>query len=112
VVVFRAAVLSIVVMLAAGPSASLICSAWCDTAAAATSFHHDESGSSARIASDVFCQDVVQNGIALKEDLRRAIHSMNPAALAPSAPAGVRLPDTRGRAPSGLKRPLITPLRI
>ena len=72
---FRATVLSIVLMFAAGPpSASLFCKAWCDPhAAAASGCHHEDNGSSISVARDDSCQDAIQGtAILLKEELRRA----------------------------------------
>jgi hypothetical protein len=119
VAVFRATVLSIVLVFAAGPSASFFCKAWCDPAvAAAVGCHHEDNGSSTSIADDESCRDSIQeSAILTKDDLRRAstegggdvvaIHL--PPALAVTS---LRLVGNQGRAPSDLKRPPTTPLRI
>ena len=120
VVVFRATVLSIVLVFAAGPSASLFCKAWCDPAeAAASGCHHQESASVASVADDGSCRDTIQGGAILtKEDLRRAssqdlgnVTAIAPPPLAPAA-IGLRASGNQRRAPSALKRPPTTPLRI
>ena len=116
---FRAAVLSIVLLFAAGPSASLFCQAWCGPeVAAARGCHHEDNGSSTSIAGDQSCRDSIQeSAILTKDDLRRTstegagnvivIHL--PLALAATS---LRAVGNQGRAPSDLKRPPTTPLRI
>jgi hypothetical protein len=117
--VFRATVLSIVLVFAAGPSASLFCKAWCDPReAAASACHHQESGS-ARVADDDSCRDSIQgSAILTKEDLRRAspqdlgdVTATDQPLLAPAA-ISLRAAGNQRRAASDLKRPLTTPLRI
>ena len=120
VVVFRATVLSIVLVFAAGPSASLFCKAWCDPhEAAASGCHHQESGSVASVADDDPCLDSVQgSAILTKEGLRLAstqdLGNVTAIAQPPFAPAAIsrRAAGNERRAPSDLKRPLTTPLRI
>ena len=120
VVVFRATVLSIVLVFAAGPSASLFCKAWCDPhEAAASGCHHQESGSVASVADDDSCLDSIQgSAILTKEDLRLAstqdLGNVTAIAQPPLAPAAIslRAAGNQRRAPSDLKRPLTTPLRI
>lgn len=121
VIVFRATVLSIALVFAAGPSASLLCKAWCDPHSAAISgCHHEGSGSSTSVTRDHTCRDSIQGSAAfLKEHLRGRASSGGTSSagavtqyqIAPVA-TSERLIDDHGRAPTGLKRPLNTPLRI
>jgi hypothetical protein len=120
VVVFRATVLSIVLLFAAGPSVPLFCKAWCDPReAAARGCHHEDNGGSPRVTSDISCQDSIQaTAILLKKDLRRAatedacdVISVAHVLFAPAA-TSLRAIGNQGRAPSDLTRPLTTPLRI
>jgi hypothetical protein len=115
----RAISLSIVLLFAAGPSASLFCKAWCDPLAAADSgCHHEDSGSSTNVTSDDSCQDSIQGSAVLtKEDLRR-VSSQGVGVIAVAhfqlalAAVGPRAVGNHGRAPFDLKPPLTTPLRI
>jgi hypothetical protein len=118
--VFRATVLSIVLLFAAGPSVPLFCKAWCDPhAAAASGCHHEDNGSSTSVASDDSCEDAIQgNAILLREDLARASTEGAGNVIAVAhfqlalAETNLRAPGNQGSAPSDLKRPLTTPLRI
>lgn len=116
---FRAAILTVVLLFAAGPNASLFCKAWCAPQAAAESgCHHEQSGEDVSVGGADSCEDSVGPASLLKEDLRRA--------PAPDAGPGVlmtRLQVTapamrhvaawpQGRPPSVLRQPRTTPLRI
>jgi hypothetical protein len=120
VAVFRATVLSMALVFAAGPNASLYCEASCDSQIAAVSGCHHEARSSTSIATANSCRDTGQtSAILLKDDPRRrasfdGADSVVAAAefrLAMAANS-VRPIGDCGRAPSDLKRPLTTPLRI
>jgi hypothetical protein len=70
---FRAVVLSIVLTLAAGPSAALLCRMLCDPQAAATDgCHHTTAAASTSVASQDTCDD---RGLSVagfvREDVRR-----------------------------------------
>ena len=117
---FRATVLSIVLVFAAGPSASLFCEAWCQPqVAAAQGCHHQDRADSTNVAPSHSCQDVVLGSDAVvKEDLRRpdssdgvaSVRAVGHLLLAPGA--GLRSPHAAGRPSPDLSRPLTTPLRI
>lgn len=118
---FRATILSIVLVFGAGPSVSLFCKAWCDPhAAAASGCHHEDTGNSTSVASDHSCQDTTQgSAVLLKEDPRGRASSGGAASVAvvaqfqlASMATSVRPVEDRGRAPADLKRLLNTPLRI
>jgi hypothetical protein len=119
--VFRAAVLSIVLIIAAGPSASLFCKAWCDPHAAAASGCQDEgTGGSTRIASFDSCQDPLEGSIALvRQEQRRKAASDDGASVAVAvhrqpgigAP-GLHPATAQGQIPPSLNHPLNIPLRI
>ena len=117
---FRATILTVVLLFAAGPSASLFCKAWCDPhVAAENGCHHENNGGTAGIRSDDSCDDSVQGPAGLlKEDLRRApapdggtvvltARFQIMASVAPFVPAW-----SRGRPPSDLRQPQTVPLRI
>jgi hypothetical protein len=121
VVVFRATLLSIVLMFAAGPSASLFCKALCDPQAAAENgCHHDNNvGGSVSLSAVDSCRDSVQAlAILLKEDVRRTSSldgGCTPAIATFRFMTSPRSSGTvwnQGRAPSDLQRPLTTPLRV
>lgn len=108
-------------MLAAGPSASLVCKAWCDPQVAAENGcqRHDVGGSVTFSAVDP-CQDAVQGlAVLLKEDVRR-ISSLDGGGCTPAivkfqfmtSPESAGAHWNHGRAPSDLQRPLTTPLRV
>ncbi|MGE0446257.1 MAG: hypothetical protein AB7P99_13595 [Vicinamibacterales bacterium] len=117
---FRATILTVVLVFAAGPSASLFCKAWCDPQVAAENgCHHDDIGGSASLSSSDSCQDSVQGlAVLLKEDVRRSSLADSgltlPVAKFQLVPSP-RIPGvvwSRGRAPADLLRPLTTPLRV
>ena len=121
VVVFRATLLSIVLMFAAGPSASLFCKALCDPQAAAENgCHHDNNvGGSVSLSAGDSCLDSVQAlAILLKEDVRRTSSldggctPATPTFRFISSPTSSGTVWNQGRAPSDLQRPLTTPLRV
>lgn len=118
---FRAAVLSIVLTLAVGQNASLLCGTWCDPQAVAASGCHDEDPViPPSVAGDGSCDHVVLSLAAfLGEDVRRGVSAPDTdhaiAApryqLAHSTPAARPGNDTAHRWPIG-KRLLSTALRI
>jgi hypothetical protein len=118
--VFRATVLTVVLLFAAGPSAPLICKAWCDPlAAAGNGCHHMDNGGIASVRAVDSCDDSVQGLAGLrKEDLRRAPTSDGGAVVSAArfqiVPAATRVVPSwsRGRPPSDLNQPGTTPLRI
>jgi hypothetical protein len=73
---FRALVLSIALSVLAGPSAPLLCRAWCDhvlPAAAASECHHDASAEAVITAGLHSCPGVATSTVAfVREDSRRA----------------------------------------
>jgi len=70
--VFRATVLSIVLMLAAGSSATLVCSAWCHPDDATFTCQHEESTRSPGVNGAESCR-IVPGGVTafVREELRR-----------------------------------------
>jgi hypothetical protein len=67
----RATVLSIVLALAVGPNASLLCRTLCNPKAAAMGGCHQEAAAtSSSIAADGGCADVSYSAALLREDLR------------------------------------------
>jgi hypothetical protein len=76
--VFRIAVLSIVLALAARPSATLLCSAWCDRTPAAPSAagmpcHHNTAvaAASASVAAGDTCESFLDASAFIREDTDR-----------------------------------------
>ena len=119
--VFRAALLSIVLSLAAGQNAViLVCKAWCDEhAATASECHHDNSSTTPSVVGGD-CGDMVSAHTAiLREDTRRDVSSAdaNHATSAPRYQLAQLTIDARPgqevrRAWSVAERPLSTVLRL
>lgn len=116
---FRAIILTVVLLFAAGPSASQLCLAWCDPHAAAESGCHHERNSGQNVTRHDSCEDSIQwLGGALKEDLRRAPASDGGAVVLTArfqiVPSASRLGAAwnLGRLPSDVNRPQTAPLRI
>jgi len=119
--VFRAAVLSIMLTLVAGPNASLLCALWCHPEAApAGPCEHPDQTSTPSITANGSCPDIPTSSTALvREDLRRGVSA--PAAQqavlvarfqfapppSPSASAG-----ESGQRTALEVRPLVLALRI
>ncbi len=70
--VFRAIALSVVLALAVGPGAALVCSNWCDQEAPVASGHHREAaGSSPSVPGDDACDGMVlASAPFFREDVR------------------------------------------
>ena len=118
--VLRAAAVSIVLTLAMGQHAALLCQAWCDPhAAAATACHHDGATSPSLTGTD-HCTDCTFGLAAfVREDARRGPSA--PDAQHAVAVAGLRFAppptDIRSCHDPGLQsllasRPLVIALRI
>jgi hypothetical protein len=116
--VFRATILTVVLLFTAGPSASLFCRAWCDPFVAAEDGCHHEDGGAASVSGDDSCDDSVQGPAGLlKEDLRRAPVRDGDAVVLTArfqiTSTAVRLVPARNRGrPPDLNQPQTTPLRI
>lgn len=118
---FRALVLSIALTVAAGPSAAILCRAWCNPPVApADGCHHAASTASISVAANDTCDDRALSAAAfVREDVRRGVPS-------PDGPYALLVPrhhladttsdDSRRQnswPESALeKRPLATNLRI
>ena len=116
--VFRAAVLSIVLTLVAGPDASLLCAVWCHPeAATAGPCEHPDPTSTPSITANDSCPDIAASSTALvREDVRRGASAQQAVLVArfqlarpPSNLASAR--DAGQRSPLEA-RPLVLPLRI
>ena len=117
--VFRAALFTIVLTLAVGQNASLLCQVWCHDATSAECPHHG-STTSPRVSADDNCSSVVVGAVSFaREDARRtaaAPDAQNALVvprfrLAPS-PTDVRPGFESGRRPPLEERPLVIALRI
>jgi hypothetical protein len=117
--VFRAALFSIVLTLAVGQNASLLCKVWCHDATSA-GCPHQHSTTSAKVSADDNCSSVVLEAVAfVREDARRtaaAPDAQNALVvprfrLAPS-PTDTRLGFESGRPLPLEERPLVIALRI
>jgi hypothetical protein len=73
--VYRATILSIVLALAVGQNAALLCGAWCFPQKAATACQHQATATSAWLASHDDCSENAAGAIALREDARRSAPS-------------------------------------
>ena len=116
---FRAALFSIVLTLAVGPNAGLLCKVWCPDATSAECPHPD-STTSPSVSADGNCERAVAGAVAfVREDARRT-------AAAPDAQNALVLPRFRlAPSPTDLRsafesarrrlleeRPLVIALRI
>lgn len=119
-ILLRVTSLSIVLVFAAGPSASLLCDTWCNPNPVAVSeCHHTDNGST-RVSDDNVCGNSLQGSLILVKDDRRRVltdGAGNATAVAQFSgrPLCCALPARSGNpgpAPSDLQRPLTTPLRI
>ena len=119
--VFRAALVSIVLTLAVGPNASLLCKVWCDQHAPAKGCHHRDSGStSPHVATSTTCDNVAPGVSAfLKEDAAGSAsasngdHALEVPRYRLAASAVDAHPDHEPEYEWGLeKRPLVTALRL
>jgi hypothetical protein len=118
--VFRAIVFSIVLTVTAGPSAAVLCRAWCSPQAATASVcHHTTPTASTSVAADDTCDDVWLGAAAfLREDVtdasapdgNRAI-LVSGDQLANMAICERHRPDSRQEWSLG-NRPLSTALRL
>lgn len=117
--VFRAAVLSIVLALALGQNAVLLCQVWCDPPeAAATGCHHEDGTPSPTLARDAECDDGLV-GIAdiTRPELRRGVSDRDHGAVAVvrflfAPPSTGTLHSESGAQLLLQARPLVTPLRL
>lgn len=118
--VFRVAVLSIVLTLAVGQNARLLCKVWCDPHEAAATSCHDQDSASPSVTGDDDCNNVVPSVAALvREDMRRSVSAPDAqhAIVVQRFQFARSLTDTRpGHEPwqdwSLEKRLLVTALRI
>jgi hypothetical protein len=121
--VFRAAVLSIVLTLAVGPNASLLCRTWCDQqAATASGCHHEDQATSPSVAGDDCCPNrdngVLSTAEFLPKDMQRGVSPSGVHATpllrqeGAHSPTDASLGDEPGREWSLEKGPLPTVLRI
>lgn len=118
---FRAAVLSIVLTLAVGPNASLLCAVWCHPdAAPAGPCEHPDPTSTPSITTNDGCPDIAASSTALvREDTRRGVSA--PAAqqavlvarfqFAPPPTHSASTGESAQRSPLEA-RPLVVALRI
>jgi hypothetical protein len=117
--VFRAALFSIVLSLAVGQNAGLLCKVWCPDATSAACPHQD-STASPRVSADHNCEDVVAGAAAfVREDVRRttAAPDAQNALVVPRFRLAPSSTDVRSGFESGRRqlleeRPLILALRI
>lgn len=116
----RAAVASIVLTLAVGQNAALLCQAWCDPhAAAATGCHHD-GATSPRLTGGDHCTDCTFGITAfVREDARRGASAPDaPHAIAVTGfrfappPTDIRSCHDRGQQSLLAARPLVIALRV
>ena len=117
---FRAAVLSIVLALAAGTSASALCGAWCHQAGAARTCEHQDSTGARTVAATDLCPGIAGLSTAyVREDVRRgastprAQHARNVAPFESGPPpiAAELVLHAAHRTPLAA-RPLVLSLRI
>jgi hypothetical protein len=118
--VFRAAVVSIVLTLVAGPNASLLCVVWCHPqAATAGPCEHPTPTSTPSITSNDSCPDVtVASTAVVREDLRRGVSAPDPQAVDSAPFQFAPPPRVRASADEAARlvrldaRPLVLALRV
>ena len=116
---YRATALSLVLILLAGPSAGVLCKAWCNPAeAGATGCHYHPSPSATLTGTDDCGKVVLSSAVLAKEDVR-ALSSPDArhAVLVPryqySVSTSAAHPgDEPGCASPLAQRPLVTALRL
>lgn len=117
---FRASALSIVLTLAAGPDAALLCNSWCVQADASTECHHEAAVTSSIAAAGDCCGGLVLDvGAFLVKDVRRDASSPDGDHVISGLRHQFAISATNslpghdpGRHGSLDKRPLLTILRI
>lgn len=120
---FRVTLFTIVLSLAVGQNATLLCKAWCDPVDAATSGCHHRDGDSSNspsLVGDDSCDKVVPGEAGfLREDGRRRVSApqSDHAMAVPRYQVVTAMTDARpgyepGHLPSLEKRPLGTALRL
>jgi hypothetical protein len=121
VIVVRSTILPIVLTLAIGPGAALVCRASCDPqVAAANGCHHDSHGSATRVSSPASCQDSAPGPAAVRtETVQRGTGADGLGVLLPAASFRLALGASSRRPASGAdlgtacgKRSRSIPLRI
>jgi hypothetical protein len=118
--VFRTAVLSIVLTLAIGPNAELLCAAWCHPQSrAAIECHHEHTTTFPGVAGDDSCEHLVLSVGAFLPEFRPEATSPNVGHAVAEPRYQLALPTTEaeptrepGRTGSLENRPLSTALRI
>jgi len=119
--VFRAALFSIVLTMAVGQDAALLCKAWCyQPEASAVGCRHQDATTSPTVSADDNCRSLAVDAIAfVREDARRgaAAPDTQNALVIPRFRFAPALPDSRSGYESGPQlqleaRPLVTALRI
>jgi hypothetical protein len=119
--VFRAAVLSIVLTLAVGPNASLLCAVWCHPDAASTgSCEHPDPTSTPSVNAKDGCPDIAAGTSALvREEMRRGVSASDGQHAVVVPPFQFVPPPTPpefgrepGQHPPLEARPLVLALRI
>jgi hypothetical protein len=117
--VFRAATVSVLLMIAVGPSAALLCKAWCNRAGVAVSdCQHGQANTTPALTGVEDCEAAALTAI-VREEIRRGVSwSDSRAAVAvlpnhyTNSSRQVHTWDPPAlRSPAGL-RPLLTALRI
>jgi hypothetical protein len=119
--VFRAALFSIVLTMAVGQQATLLCKAWCyQPEASAVGCRHQDATTSPTVSVDDNCRSLALDAIAfVREDTRRsaAAPDTQNALVIPRFRFAPALPDSRFGCESGAQSqfeapPLVTALRI
>ena len=118
---FRATVLSIVLMVGMGQDTMLLCKVWCDPAEAArTGCHQKDASTSPSVTGSDNCGPVaLSSAVLVREDVRRGMSDQGarhavviPRYQGPASPTELRLGSDPGRASPVESRPLVCALRI
>jgi hypothetical protein len=119
--VFRAALFSIVLTMAVGQDAALVCKAWCyQPEASAVGCQHQDAATHPTVTADDNCRNLAVDAIAfVRDDARRgaAAPDTQNALVVPRFRFAPSLTDSRSGYESGPQlrleaRPLVTALRL
>lgn len=116
---FRAAGVLIVLSLAMGQNAVLLCQAWCDPHEAAADGCHSDRALSPSLTGNDHCNDTFGAIAFVREDVRRGTSTPDaphavviPAFRFAPPPTDIRSGHDPGQQSLHEARPLVTPLRI
>jgi len=85
--VYRISVVSVVLMLAVGQNAVLLCGGWCFPRQAASACQHQDPVTSARLSADDDCGETLGIAMAVRDDSRRSAPDLSVSTVQAREPA-------------------------